>query len=103
MLPGRRAASRSVPKNAVLLLVDQQECLLSRVHEPEQTLRNLLALARCAQLLGIPAVMTTALAAGPNGHQLTETFPDREVIDRTLINAWQDSRVQPSGTFSSDV
>jgi hypothetical protein len=25
------------PKNAVLLLVDQQDGLLSRVHEPEQT------------------------------------------------------------------
>jgi nicotinamidase-related amidase len=71
------------PHNAVLLLVDQQVGLLSRVHEPERTLGNLLALARCAQLLGIPAVMTTALAAGPNGPQLnelTETFPDQEVI-----------------------
>ncbi len=54
------------PQNAVLLLVDQQEGLFSRIHEPEQTRRNLLALARSAQLLGIPVVMTTALAAGPN-------------------------------------
>src|SRR6266487_3746236 len=84
------------PQNSVLLLVDQQEGLFSRIHEPDQTRRNLLALARCAQLLGIPAVMTTALAAGPNGPQLkelTETFAGHEIIDRTLINAWQDSRV----------
>lgn len=53
------------PQNAVLLLVDQQEDLLSRVHAPEQTRANLVALARCARLLGIPAVMSTALAAGP--------------------------------------
>src|SRR6266511_487596 len=87
------------PQNAVLLLVDQQEGLVSRIHEPEQTRRNLLALARSAQLLGIPGVMTTALAAGPNGPQLkelTETFADQEIIDRTLINAWQDSRVHQS-------
>jgi len=80
----------------VLLLVDQQEGLFSRVHEPEQTRRNLLALARCTQLLGIPAVMTTALAAGSNGPQLkelTETFTGQEIIDRTLVNAWHDSRV----------
>jgi nicotinamidase-related amidase len=79
------------PDNAVLLLVDQQEGLFSRVHEPEQTRRNLAALARCAELLGIPAVLTTALADGPNGpalKELTETFADEEVIDRTLINAW---------------
>jgi nicotinamidase-related amidase len=91
------------PHNAVLLLVDQQEGLFNRIHEPEQTRRNLLALARCAQLLGIPAVMTTALAPGPNGPQLkelTETFPDQEIIDRTLINAWQDSRVHQAITAS---
>ncbi len=84
------------PDNSVLLLVDQQEGLFSRVHEPEQTRRNLLALARCTQLLGIPAVMTTALAAGSNGPQLkelTETFTGQEIIDRTLVNAWHDSRV----------
>jgi nicotinamidase-related amidase len=55
------------------------------------------ALARCARLLDIPAVMTTALAAGPNGPQLkelTETFPGQEVIDRTLINASHDRRVR---------
>src|SRR6266508_6071136 len=89
------------PHNAVLLLVDQQEGLFSRIHEPEQTRRNLLALARSAQLLGMPVVMTTALAAGPNGPQLkelTETFAGGEIIDRTLINAWQDSRVRDAIT-----
>ena len=83
------------PDNAVLLFVDQQEGLFSRIHEPGRTRANLLALARSARLLGIPAVMTTALAAGPNGPQLTEltdTFAGQEIIDRTLINAWHHSR-----------
>jgi nicotinamidase-related amidase len=81
--------------------VDQQEGLFGRIHEPEHARRNLLALARCAQLLGIPAVMTTALAAGPNGPQLkelTEAFPRQEIIDRTLINAWHDGRVHDAIT-----
>jgi hypothetical protein len=85
------------PGNAVLLFVDQQHGLFSRVHEPQQTRANLIALARSARLLGIPAVMTTALAAGPNGPQLpelTETFAGQEIIDRTLINAWHDSRIR---------
>jgi len=89
------------PRNAVLLFVDQQEGLFGRIHEPEPTRRNLVALGRCAQLLGIPAVLTTALAAGPNGPQLkelTETFADQEIIDRTLINAWQDGRVHDAIT-----
>jgi nicotinamidase-related amidase len=89
------------PQNAVLLLVDQQEGLFSRIHAPEQTRASLVALARCARLLGIPAVMTTALAAGPNGPQLrelTETFAGQEIIDRTLVNAWHDGRVRDAVT-----
>jgi nicotinamidase-related amidase len=46
-------------------------------------------------------VLTTALAAGPNGPQLaelTETFAGQEIIDRTLINAWHDSRVHDAVT-----
>ena len=87
--------------NAVLLLVDQQKGLFSRVHQPQQTRANLLALARSARLLGIPAVLTTALAAGPNGPQLeelTEIFAGQQIIDRTLINAWHDSRVHQAVT-----
>jgi hypothetical protein len=53
--------------NAVLLFVDQQDGLLSRIQEPEQTRSNLVALAWSARMLEIPAVQTTALAAGPNG------------------------------------
>ncbi len=89
------------PENAVLLLVDQQEGLFTRIYEPEQTRRHLLGLARGAQLLGVPAVLTTALAAGPNGpmlHELTTLYEGAQVIDRTLINAWQDPRVQQAIT-----
>jgi nicotinamidase-related amidase len=83
------------------VLVDQQEGLLGRADEPEQTKRNLVALARCMRLLGVPAVLTTALAAGPNGAQLaelTDTFPGQEIIDRTLINAWHHRRVREAIT-----
>jgi nicotinamidase-related amidase len=89
------------PDNAVLLFVDQQEGWFSRIYEPEQTRSNVLALARSARLLGIPAALTTALAAGPNGPQLpelTEIFSAQEIIDRTLINAWHDRRVHEAIT-----
>jgi nicotinamidase-related amidase len=80
----------------VLLLVDQQEGLFGRIYQPDQTRHNLIALARCARLLGVPAILTTALAGGPNGPQLTElsdTFSGQEIIDRTVINAWHDGSV----------
>lgn len=103
-MPGDVRPARHEPvssQNSVLLLVDQQEGLLSRIYEAERTKANLVALARCAQLLGVPAVMTTALAAGPNGPQLpelTEAFAGQQVIDRTLINAWLDRRVRDAVT-----
>jgi nicotinamidase-related amidase len=84
------------PQNAVLLLVDQQEGWFSRIHEPEQTQRHLLGLARGANLLGVPTVLTTNMAAGINGPQaraLTELFSEGEVLDRTVINAWHDPHV----------
>jgi nicotinamidase-related amidase len=100
----RNARSEPVsPENAVLLLVDQQEGLFGRIHEPQETRGNLLALARCAHLLGMPAILTTALSAGPNGPQLkelTEMFASQEIIDRTLINAWQDRRVHDAITHA---
>jgi nicotinamidase-related amidase len=89
------------PQNAVLLLIDQQEGLLSRVYESQQMRGHLLGLARGAQLLGVPVVMTTALSAGTNGPQwnaLTTLFSDGEIIDRTIINAWQDPRVHEAIT-----
>ncbi len=73
--PPKRRSARTM---RVLLLVDQQEGLFSRIHEAEQTRRNLLALARAARLLGIPAVLTTALADGPNGPQLRELTDEQE-------------------------
>src|SRR6266487_5210245 len=84
------------PDNAVLLLVDQQEGWFSRIQEPEQTRHNLLGLARGAKLLGVPTVLTTNMAVGFNGPQvqaLTEIFDEVEVLDRTIINAWQDPSV----------
>jgi nicotinamidase-related amidase len=86
------------PDNAVLLLVDQQEGLFSRIHDADRTRRNLAALARCAQLLQIPVVLTTALAEGPNGPLLADLADGQSIIDRTLINAWQDRRVHDAIT-----
>lgn len=89
------------PENAVLLFVDQQEGWYTSIHEPLQTQHHVHALARSAQLLGVPTVLTTNLSAGRNGpmlHALTETFSAQEVIDRSIINAWKDPRVREAIT-----
>jgi nicotinamidase-related amidase len=85
------------PENAILFLIDQQEGLLKRSVQPQQTRATLLALARACHLLGVPAVMTTALSAGSNGAQLaelSEVFAGQPILDRTIIDAWKDPRVK---------
>lgn len=85
------------PENVVLLIIDQQEGLLRRISQPEGTRANLLALAHVSRILGVPAVMTTVLAASSNGPQvafLGEIFANQPIIDRTLIDAWKEPRVK---------
>jgi nicotinamidase-related amidase len=86
------------PDNAVLLLVDQQEGLFSRILEPEQTRHNLLGLARGTKVLGVPTIMTTNPVAGPQLDDLTKLYAGAQVIERTIINAWQDPRVHEALT-----
>ena len=84
-------------ENAVLLLIDQQEGLLGRISQPEETRANLFALAHVSRMLGVPAVMTTVLAIGSNGPQvafLGEIFANQPIIDRTLVDAWKEPRVK---------
>jgi nicotinamidase-related amidase len=84
------------PDNAVVLFVDQQESILGRSYEQDQTRRHVIGLGRCARLLGVPVILSTNMASGSNGAQivgLTELFPD-QAIDRTVIDAWREERVR---------
>ena len=90
------SAARSNHPGDVLLLVDQQDGWFGRIQEPEQTQHHLFSLARGAQLLGAPTVLTIKIAAdfnGPQVHALTTIFNEVVMFDRTVIKAWQDPRV----------
>ncbi|ELY80190.1 MULTISPECIES: hydrolase [Natrinema] len=81
--------------DAALLLIDHQTGLIQGVENQDTiTVRNnVLALARVGQIYDLPVVLTTSRAEGPNGPllpELTEMFPDEEVIDRSDVNAWDD-------------
>ena len=86
---------RLSPDNAVLLLVDHQTGLLSNVQtiDPVVLKNNTVALAELAKVYDLPVILTTSDATGPNGPlmpELVQSYPDVEVINRTLINAWDD-------------
>ncbi|MEV0703796.1 isochorismatase family protein [Saccharopolyspora sp. NPDC050389] len=82
-----------------MVLVDHQVGLYSGVRDiPVGELKhNVVALAKAAQVLGLPLVVTTTAADsmwGPVIPELAEVLPDgSRVIDRSTVNAWDDPRV----------
>jgi len=92
--------SKSLEANSsVLLLVDYQARMFwgAISHDPTYVKNNVMALARGAEILGIPVVLTT-IGAKNNGAFLPEIvamFPDTPVIDRKVpsFDAFEDEEV----------
>ena len=92
------SSERLTPENALLMLVDHQTGLMLGVHTiaPIELRNNVIALAKLAKIYGLPVILTTSASNGPNGPimgELNDLFPDTDIIDRTLINAWDDERI----------
>jgi nicotinamidase-related amidase len=85
------------PENSVLVLIDHQPYQLANLnsHDPQMVVNNTTALAKTAKAFGVPTILTTVVAerGGYIFPQVTDVFPGQEVIDRTLINTWEDKKV----------
>lgn len=90
-------ASLLRPEDSVLVLIDHQPYQLANLnsHDPHMVVNNSAGLAKAAKAFGVPTILTSVIAerGGLIFPQITEVFPDQEVIDRTLINTWQDPKV----------
>lgn len=83
------------PENSALALIDFQPAMYQGVqsHDRLEVMHNVQALARAAKVFGLPTVLTTVAKdsfSGPFMPEVTEIFPDYEIIDRTSINSWLD-------------
>ncbi|MAM56172.1 MAG: hydrolase [Salinicola sp.] len=85
------------PEDSVLVLIDHQPYQLANVnsHEPQMVVNNATALTKAAKAFGVPTVLTSVIAerGGLLFPQITDVFPEQEVIDRTFINTWEDQKV----------
>lgn len=85
------------PEDSVLVLIDHQPYQLANLnsHEPLMVVNNSAGLAKAAKAFGVPTILTSVVEAqgGFIFPQITEVFPDQKVIDRTLINTWEDPAV----------
>ena len=85
------------PEDSVLVLIDHQAYQLANLnsHDPQMVVNNSVALAKAAKAFGVPTILTSVIArqGGVIFPQITDVFPGQEVIDRTLINTWEDQKV----------
>lgn len=85
------------PQDSVLVLIDHQPYQLANLnsHDPHAVVNASTALAKSAKVFGVPVILTSVIAArgGRLFPQITDVFPGQEVIDRTFINTWEDTKV----------
>jgi nicotinamidase-related amidase len=85
------------PEDSILVLIDHQPYQLANLnsHEPQMAVNNATGLAKAAKVFGVPTILTSVVAerGGRIFSQITDVFPEQEVIDRTLINTWEDRKV----------
>ena len=85
------------PEDSVLVLIDHQPYQLANLnsHDPQAVVNSTTALAKLAKAFNVPTILTSVIAArgGRLFKQITDVFPDQEVIDRTWVNTWQDENV----------
>jgi nicotinamidase-related amidase len=73
-----------------LLVVDIQEKLLPPIFQKEQLVRNAKLLIRAANLLKIPAIVSTQYAKGLGGTvpEVASLLPETEAIDKNLFSCF---------------
>ena len=96
MPPRNGLASLLRPEDSVLIMIDHQPYQLANLnsHDPHIVVNNSAALAKSAKVFGVPTILTSVVAdrGGKIFPQITDVFPDQEVIDRTFINTWEDKQ-----------
>src|SRR5712691_8092302 len=85
-------------ENTALVLVDHQVGLMTGVRDYStgELKHNVVALAKAAKALQLPIVVTTTARDsmwGPIFPELVEALPGIPIIDRDLLNAWDDRKV----------
>lgn len=84
------------PENTALILLDYQPQTLAGIQSQDRTLifNAVQALAKAARVFEVPTVLTTLAAQTLNGPILPDIlglYPAQEPIDRTCINAFENS------------
>ena len=83
------------PENSAVVLIDFQPAMYQGIesHDRLSVFNNVQILAKGAKLFGLPTVLSTVAKdsfSGPFMPEVTDLFPDQDIVDRTSINSWLD-------------
>lgn len=86
------------PKDHMLILIDHQPQMAFATKSIDATIlrTNTSLVAGAAKVFGVPTILTTVAEksfSGPIFDEIRSVFPEDEIIDRTTMNTWEDSRV----------
>jgi nicotinamidase-related amidase len=87
------------PEESVVLIIDQQPQMFFGVesHPRTEIMNNVVGLAKACKAFSVPCILTTVEAATFSGFmysKVQQVYPDMVPIDRTTINAWEDTNVK---------
>ena len=83
------------PDNCVVAFIDHQPQMLFGVSnfDRQSIINNVVALAKATRIFDLPVVLTTVESKSFSGSmwpQLRAVFPNREPIERSSMNSWDD-------------
>jgi nicotinamidase-related amidase len=86
-----------IPDNCVVAFIDHQPQMLfgSSNFDRQSIINNTVALAKATRIFDVPVVLTTVETKSFSGNiwpQLKAIFPDREPIERSSMNSWDDKK-----------
>src|SRR3984885_11872957 len=85
------------PQTSVVVLIDHQPFQFANLHshEPTMIVNNVVGLAKAAKGFDVPTILTTVTEerGGYLVKAVQDVFPEQKPINRTTLNAWEDSRV----------
>jgi nicotinamidase-related amidase len=87
------------PQNSQIIFIDHQPQMAFGVQSIDrQTLKNnVVGLAKAARVFKIPTTITTVESESFSGFcypELLDVFPDKQVLERTSMNSWDDKKVR---------
>jgi nicotinamidase-related amidase len=86
-------------ESALLVIIDLQVGHLSSIRSmaPDQLVMGVVRLVEIAKAMGIPSILTVSKHAPPQGllvPELTDRCEEGPIVERTIINAWDDPKVR---------